>query len=194
MTDAIAEVEELNPHFRWDGRKQKRRVKSLAKKLIPNVTYAMGCRGHPGLVVKKDYEPDWPVGHLMGADVEIKSLIDGIEESCSIYHCVPTLITREYAERRAEYAKTHHCLDVSVEFDGWDAEEIRRDYWDNWIKEGITWYVLWDKDGQVVRSTSAMTLDSARSEIERMDKVFPGCNPRKVDMRTYPGAPTLLGL
>lgn len=191
---SMEEVEELNPHFKWPWRKQKRRVKSLAKKLIPNVTYAMGCRGHPGLVVKKDYHPDdhrtWV---LMGADVEIKSLVDGVEESCSVYHCVPHIITKEEAERRAEFTKTHHSLDVSVEFGGYTPEEMR-EYWDNWIKEGMTWYVLWDQDGQVVRSSSVMTIESARAEIERMDQVFPGCNPRKVDMRTYPAAPKLLGL
>lgn len=186
---------ELNPHFNHNWRKRKRRVKSLAKKLIPNVTYVMGCRGHPGLVVEKTYHPDsHKAWELFGSDVEIKSLIDGNVESCSIYHCVPEVITREYAERRAEYAKTHHCLDVSVEFDGWDAEEIRRDYWDDWIADGRTWYVLWDQDGHVVRSSGVMTIESAEQEIDRMNTVFPGCNSRMVDFRTYPAAPTLLGL
>ena len=110
---SMEEIEALNPHFLWSRRKTKRRVKSLAKKLIPNVTYAMGCRGHPGLVVQKDAFFD---SDIHGAGVEIKSLVDGIEESCSIFHCCPQPIDKEYALELAQYMKTHHWMDVSIKY------------------------------------------------------------------------------
>ena len=89
---SIDEVEELNPHFRWNRRKQKSRVKHRAKKLGLN-SFAIGCRGHAGIVTTKTlYRGDWT-----GSDVDIASLIDGVEGSCSIYHCAPTPISREYA-------------------------------------------------------------------------------------------------
>jgi len=65
---SIEEIEELNPHFRWCKRKMKSRVKHLAKKLALN-SFAIGCRGHAGIVVEKTiYHSD-----ITGSDVEIAS-------------------------------------------------------------------------------------------------------------------------
>lgn len=86
------EIEALNPHFKWDRRKQKRRVMSQAKKLA-NGTYAIGCRGHPGIIQNKIIRP----ADIHGSDLEVVSLLDGCEGSCSIYHCCPTPISKDWA-------------------------------------------------------------------------------------------------
>lgn len=182
-----------NPHFKWNRRKQKRRIKSLAKKLIPNKTYVLGCRGHPGLLVKKEYFGDWKLGDLMGSDVEIKSLVDGCEESCSIYHCVPTIITKAEAEELAEAFRTMHSFDVAISIHGANPTEYR-ELWDSWVAEGRQYYVLTDMDGSVVRSPNVMTKDEARDEVLRLMRIDPAFNPRIVDFRTYPAAPTLIGI
>ena len=89
---SIEEVEALNPHFKWDRRKQKRRVMSQAKKLA-NGTYAIGCRGHPGIIQNKIIRPQ----DIHGSDLDVVSLLDGVGGSCSIYHCCPEPISREWA-------------------------------------------------------------------------------------------------
>lgn len=59
--------------------------------------YCIGCRGHPGIVTKVSwgYNP-------FDSDFEVKSLVDGIEESCSVYHCgfypYPKVLMEAYAE------------------------------------------------------------------------------------------------
>ena len=184
-----AMIEDLNPHFRWDRRKQKRRIKSLAKKLIPNVTHVMGCRGHPGLVVAKNYHDS----DLFGADVDIKSLVDGVEESCSIYHCVPEIITAEEARYRAELMENNHSFDCGIIL-GWHDVETVRELWDLWVSENRMYYVLSDQYGSTVRSSAVMTKEDADKEISRLLRINLETNARMVDFRTYPKAPLLLGL
>lgn len=198
MSDAISEVEHLNPHFRWNWRKIKRIIKWRAAQLTPGISYALGCSGHPGLVISRRYWPNWGVGDLMGADIEIKSLVDGHEESCSIFHCAPEAISRAEAMQRAEYMRTHHSFDVSIRYGGFSPEEIKRDYWDYWINKGSIYYVLSDHDGQTSRSGAVMNKEDAEQEVARLSMgwaVENGItNPRIVDFRTYPAPPTLLEL
>ncbi len=93
MTETtMEEIERLNPQFKWSRRKTKRYIKKLYKRLRLN-SYAMGCRGHPGILVKKSYHEQ----HMHGADCEIRSLIDDVVESCSIFHCGPTPLAVAYA-------------------------------------------------------------------------------------------------
>jgi hypothetical protein len=195
MTETtMEEVERLNPQFKWNRRKTRRIIKWRAEQLWVG-SYAMGCRGHPGIVVTRCYDPRWSVGDLYGADVEIESLVDGNVESCSIFHCAPLSISKEYALERAEYHKTYHALDEAIKYSGFPPEEIKRDYWEYWISKGCLYYVLSDMDGNTIRSQSVMTLEDAQKEIDRLTAdwaVKNGIsNPRMVDFRTYPAPPTL---
>ncbi len=172
------------PLVNW--RRYKRIIKSRAQRLIPNVTYAMGCRGHPGLVTKRSYWPGWSLQDLFGASVEITSLIDGIEEGCSIYYCSPMPISKEEAERRIEEIKTTHDADLSVKY-GYAVEEVKS-WIQDWVDKGCVYYVLSEQNGHTVRSTAVLTKESADKEIERL-KRFENkgvTNPRVVDMLTYP--------
>lgn len=94
---AREQVERLNPHMKWCKRKVKREVKKRFKALIPNVTLAWGCRGHPAIVVEKYYSDQ----DVYGGGVELKSVIDDVVESCSLFHCNPQPITDPEALRRA---------------------------------------------------------------------------------------------
>lgn len=192
--DAMAEMERLNPQFRWNWRKVKSVIKWRAARLIPNITYAMGCRGHPGLVVKRCYDPNWPLAALYGADVEIKSLVDGVVESCSIFNCAPQAISRDYAEREAELIRTTHDFDIAA-LHGHTIEDIR-EWRDEWVSSGVLWYVLSDQDGYTVRSSAAMTRENAEKEVERLSGewfVNGGIsNPRIVEMLSYPAPPKIV--
>ena len=76
----------------YDKRKIKRRVRNLYKKLATN-SFAIGCRGHPGVVVDKCFSYQ----DIHGAEVGIVSLMDGVESSCSVFHCSPDPICGDYA-------------------------------------------------------------------------------------------------
>lgn len=89
---SIEEIEKLNPHFRWNWRKTKRNVISQYKKLVTN-SFAIGCRGHPGIVQNKRFSYQ----DIHGADLDVVSLLDGCEGSCSIFNCSPDPITGEWA-------------------------------------------------------------------------------------------------
>lgn len=190
----MAEIEELNPHFRWGPRKSKRRIKRLAKKLVPNKTHAYGCRGHPGLVVAKNYGPGWALGDLFGADVEIRSLVDGGIESCSIFHCAPTVVDREYAIEVAEYTKTHHAADVWIKYNGSSIKDVAALLY-QWVSEGRVYYVLSDFEGNTARPSRVLTKADAEDEVERLTTHFKHVtNVRIVDFLTYPAAPTLVSI
>jgi hypothetical protein len=180
------EMEQLNPPHRWNWRKVKSVIKARAKSLTPHVSYAWGCRGHPGLVIERNYWPGWTHQQLYGADVVIKSLIDGIEESCSIWHCAPMAMSREDAEQRAAEIRVTHDFDLSVKY-GHTLEDVKS-WHDDWVSRGVLHYVLHDQDGFTVRSTQAFTKEDADKEIERLRFFEPNgiTNPRMVDMLTYP--------
>ena len=185
----MEEVERLNPHFQWNWRKIKKIIKWRGKQLTPNISYALGCRGHPGLVVERCYNPRWSRQNLYGADVAIKSLVDGVEESCSLWHCSPEAISKQEAEKRAEEIRTTHDFDLSVQY-GYPVEEVKR-WCQDWIGRGVLYYVLHDQEGYVVRSTQAFTKVEAEKEVASLQSdwiVKRGeiTNPRIVDMLTYP--------
>ena len=194
----MEEIERLNPQFNWDPRKIKKIIKWRAAQLAPNHAYAMGCRGHPGLVIERNYDPRWSHWALCGADVSIKSLVDGIEESCSIWHCAPMAISKEEAERRAEEIRTIHDFDLSIMY-GHSVEDVQ-EWWNDWRELGVSWYVLHDQDGSVVRSSQAFTKDEAEEEIARGNRMIAEgwwkgiTNLRMVDMTTYPAPPKLFDL
>jgi hypothetical protein len=102
------EVERLNPHFKWNWRKKKRAAIKEARALRLG-NYAFGCRGHPGIVVETNFNPriNTQYKHIFNWDVCIKSIIDGVVESCSVYNCAPEPTTKEYAEKYAAYFKEH---------------------------------------------------------------------------------------
>lgn len=123
---------------------------------------------------------------MFGASVEITSLVDGIEEGCSIYHCSPMPISKEEAEQRVEEIRTTHNADLSVKY-GYSVEEVKS-WIQHWINEGSLYYVLSDQNGHTVRSMGVLTKEKADKEIERL-KQFENkgvANPRMVDMLTYP--------
>lgn len=76
----------------FNRRSSKKRMNVKAKKLALN-SFAIGCRGHVGIIIEKSVTPRDP----HGASVTILSLIDGVEESCSMLHCSPSPVTGEYA-------------------------------------------------------------------------------------------------
>jgi hypothetical protein len=188
------EIIRLNPKMKWNWRKTKKSIKKRAASLIPHVSYALGCRGHPGLVIERNYWPDWSLRDLYGSDVVIKSLVDGIEESCSIYSCAPQALSKEEAFRRAEEIRTVHDFDQSVRY-GYPVEQVKG-WCQDWINQGVLYYVLHDQEGHVVRSAQAFTKEDAEADIARTLRLAaegwikdPG-NPRMVDMLTYPASIT----
>ena len=69
-----------------------RRVKRIHNKHVKKLK--VGCRDHPGIITELNVSRDpW------SSDVMIKSLLDGVEESCGIMHCGPEPLTKETALR-----------------------------------------------------------------------------------------------
>jgi hypothetical protein len=105
-------------------RKIKNRMNYYHKKLVVG-QYAEGCRGHPGIIIEKWFCPTDPYG----CSVEIKSLVDGVEESCSMLHCAPRPIaSKELAERMAHVYKTQGSREFAKQF----YPEYYND--DEWVK------------------------------------------------------------
>ncbi len=101
-------------------RQEKRKIGRRTKRLAMH-SFAMNCRGHPGVITEKYYN-----------DVSITSLIDGVESSCSIYHCNPDPITRGYAFWLANpFNYRLNSIDCSLkwflEFDGYDKNYTKED-------------------------------------------------------------------
>ena len=82
-----------NPTKSTHMRRTKRIVGRRAKRLALH-SYAKGCRGHVGVIIEKNHYFDYPYE----SDVLIRSIVDGVVESCSIFHCAPVPVTVEYAQ------------------------------------------------------------------------------------------------
>lgn len=176
-------------------RRQSKRIIKARSKSLRVGKYARGCRGHPGIVIERNYDPNYtytPID-LFGVDVIIKSLVDGIEESCSIKHCNPEPMDENSAKEEAEYIKTHHSYDCAVR-QGFPIDEIKS-WHEGWMKNGVCYYVLSEQNGYTVRSIPAYTKEEAKTEVMRLSSqwfVDRGIsNPHIVDMLTYPAPPTV---
>lgn len=171
-------------------RKIKKNIKKLASKL-PVGAYAIGCRGHAGTIIERHYNPRWGYCALMGSDVVIKSLVDGVQESCSLRYCAPEPITQEDALRHSEMIRTHHAFDVAYA-QGCTLEEIK-EWVEDWENRNISHYVIWDSGGYECRSTSALTIEMADKEAARLAEPYFAengvRNVRIVDVLSYPAPP-----
>ena len=126
MTDVEAEeLVEYQRNRRHSRRQLKRIVKGRLRRL-PIGSYAFGCRGHPTRVVKKHFHP----GELFGADCDLESLVDGVVESCSIYHCNPEPIGDAYALEYADYMKRHGKQMAEVKFHPAFYDDMEKTYRD----------------------------------------------------------------
>lgn len=101
-------------------RQEKRKIGRRTKRLAMN-SFAMNCRGHPGVITEKYYN-----------DVSITSLIDGVESSCSIYHCNPDPLSRGYAFWFADpFNYRLNAIDRTlkwfIEFDDYDKHYTKED-------------------------------------------------------------------
>lgn len=99
------EFDEIFVKPRRNRREAKRYINWMAKRLAVGA-YAFGCRGHAGIVVKKIIR-----GHswqeVYCSDVEIKSLVDGGIESCSVWHCAPEPLEKDFAIEYTAYMMKH---------------------------------------------------------------------------------------
>ena len=87
---------------RRNRRKDRRRI-NWSRKHCHWGAYVEGCRGHPGVVIETYFsDQDW-----WGDSVTVKSLIDDVEESCSLMHCGVWPMSKAQAEERAAYWKKH---------------------------------------------------------------------------------------
>lgn len=102
---------------RVNRRKQKSRLNHQAKRLNC-FSFVEGCRGHPGILMEKNICRRDP----HGSDVTIRSLIDGVYESCSILHCSPSPITGEYARWVTR------------------SDNFKLEEWNSWLR----WYATFD--------------------------------------------------
>jgi hypothetical protein len=114
----------------WCRRKKKRFISKMAKSL-PVGSYALGCRSHPGVVTKRCWYP----GQIYGADITIKSLIDGVEEGCDLYHCCPDGLFPEYAIWSSD-PENHELVGLEANAASWDnlGTEDRIEYFDLYEK------------------------------------------------------------
>ena len=85
---------------RTDRRKKKRRI-NWARKQAAFGNIVCDCRGHPGKVVRCSSGYGYGKGYvdMYDDDCDIKSLFDGTESSCSLFHCVPHKVGPAEIER-----------------------------------------------------------------------------------------------
>lgn len=173
---SIEEVEALNPHFKWDKRKQKRSVMSRAKKLA-NGTYALGCRGHPGIIQNKVIRPQ----DIHGSDLDVVSLLDGVEGSCSIYHCSPDPISKEWAlwlskPFNHELSRLNSALIWCSKYD---------DFHEHWTIEQHKEYIIKDRQKVDLLLTLNPSIEEAKI-VDRLRKAYDdlisGVTPELVDI------------
>jgi hypothetical protein len=88
----------VGPKWSRSRKKAKARV-NFQRKRCAWGKYVRGCRGHPGIVIETWFSD----ADIHGNSVDIRSLVDGEEESCSLLHCSPTPMTKERAEAEAAY-------------------------------------------------------------------------------------------
>ncbi|SRR5258706_15641119 len=80
-------------NLKKDRRKTKRIVNQLRKKAGYG-KFCLDCRGHPCIVTEVEfYSSD-----LYGNGIIVKSLLDGIEGSCSLLYCRPDPLTESQAK------------------------------------------------------------------------------------------------
>ena len=83
---------------------KKRRIKRYLNHLNSKLKfgdYFENCFYHPSRVTNRTiYSSD-----MFGNDIEGVSLVDSSGCSCSMWHCGPTPMTKEMAEKQAEYLK-----------------------------------------------------------------------------------------
>jgi hypothetical protein len=75
--------------------------------------YCEDCRAHPCLVTK--IETDYNGGRL---DIEVKSLVNGVESSCSYFHCGIVHLTEADAHARADFIKLYGMTPYSLSYRG----------------------------------------------------------------------------
>lgn len=104
---------------RQDRRKDKR-VSNFLHRTCAFGKYATGCRGHPGIVVSTCYTP----GDIWGSSLEIRSLIDGEVEACSLRHCGVWPMKKEVALEQAAYWRKHGKAAWLVKYEYEYVEEL----------------------------------------------------------------------
>jgi len=103
--------EGLTLQYIGNDRRKEKRVANWLRKKCGWGKYVESCRGHPGIVVKTCF----PIGDLWGDSVDIKSLVDGVVESCSLRHC--GIYPMPNAVEQAEYWKKHGKNAAWAKFD-----------------------------------------------------------------------------
>lgn len=88
--------------------------------------YAWGCRGHPGVVTAVS----WDRSNPWSSDCRIKSVIDGVEESCSIYHCAPQAISRTAAMAFRDSAAQEGMKRATLRLCGAGYRDLELQWWD----------------------------------------------------------------
>lgn len=92
------EVERLNPQFKWNWRRVKKRNRKRIEALVRH-GYFEDCNYMPCKVTKLNY-----YGKRYDGDVDGESLIPGRHGChCSILHCAPVALTEEEAKERAAF-------------------------------------------------------------------------------------------
>lgn len=111
-----------------DWRKRKKELRKLSER-IQRLGYFEDCNYHPCRVTRLlPYITSNPSTRF-SADVDGVSLVDDGPTSCSLYHCGPLPLTKEQAEERAEFCRTHTWLEYleTYVYDGPLSEEQRQE-------------------------------------------------------------------
>lgn len=96
-----SELQDL-PFSAWPARKFKRYMNNF-KKRAGYGKYVIDCRYHPCIVTATEFYKSDPWGN----GIFVKSLVNDTPFGCSLLHCGIKTISKEEAEERASYIKTH---------------------------------------------------------------------------------------
>lgn len=105
-------------NLRASCRKTKRRVNKIRKAYHVG-SYVVSCNGHPSIVTEKDdfsfYNQRWA---LFEGSYKTKSLIDGREDSCSIFHCPLIEVSKTWAMELVNDMKNLSEYELNSKYQG----------------------------------------------------------------------------
>jgi len=111
----IEEIEELNPHWKWDWRKKKKLVRNRSD-AIERLGYFENCSYMPAKVTKVyPYRTSNP-SSMYGSSVEGTDLVRNCGCSCSMFHCAPIPLSEKEALERVSYFEENGMVEYMVKY------------------------------------------------------------------------------
>lgn len=85
-------------------------------------TYVEDCRYHPCIIVRRNF----PLDDFSDSEFSALSLVNGVTNNCSVYHCGPVPLSKADAEERAHFMKERGMEAYLRRYVGFTEENIEK--------------------------------------------------------------------